>query len=206
MNFRHHNPKFCTCADCTCGRHLCLFHAIKPDLSKKTVYKADYVKKKQAQYRININKEYERFRGPTLEVSSTYGKDFDGRTAEVERFRPTDTLKLEGPCQQLTSYSSGFPGHRGRNQYVRYSEQCTRGYFPMRHKSTYSQDFTGDQRKREQWDRVRDNLKTGSSWFGSTTYGNSFKCPNPEDYSSKRRVSEKLELSPNFSHQYGTCG
>lgn len=114
-----------------------------------------------------------------MEVNSTYDKDFDGRTSEVEKFKPEDTLKLQGPCQELTSYTCEFPGHKGRNQYVRYTDKHTRGYFPMRSRSTYSQSFTGNQRKKDEWDRVPDNLKTGSNWFGRTTYESSFQRPNP---------------------------
>lgn len=34
--------------------------------------------------------------------------------------KPEDLLKVGGPSNKLTSYSSGFPGHKGLNQYVGY--------------------------------------------------------------------------------------
>lgn len=48
-----------------------------------------------------------------------------------------------------------------------------------------------------------DNLKTGSNWYGSTTYGNNFRAPNPEDYANKYTVHEKLEKNPDYKRQYG---
>lgn len=56
LNFSHHDPNLCVCADCTCGRHLCQFHAIKPDLTKNSIYQKDYWKKNPIENRINISK------------------------------------------------------------------------------------------------------------------------------------------------------
>jgi hypothetical protein len=79
LNFSHHDPNLCVCADCTCGRHLCQFHAIKPDLTKNTIYQKDYWKKHPIENRINISKEYDRLKGPNLDINTTYLKDFDGK-------------------------------------------------------------------------------------------------------------------------------
>lgn len=103
----------------------------------------------------------------------------------------------------MTSYSSGFPGYKGDNQYVKPTDKYTRGYFPLRSKSTYTNTFTGNPTKRDQHERIPDNLKTGSNWYGNTTYGNYFKAPNPEDYAAKYKIREKLEKNPDFNHQYG---
>ncbi len=35
----------CVCDSCNCGRHLCKFNNIKPDLTKNTIYKKDFLKK-----------------------------------------------------------------------------------------------------------------------------------------------------------------
>lgn len=75
----HHDPNLCVCADCTCGRHLCQLHAIKPDLTKNTIYQKDFLKKNPITNKVNISKEYDRFKGPNLEINSTYLKDFPGK-------------------------------------------------------------------------------------------------------------------------------
>jgi hypothetical protein len=36
----------------------------------------------------------------------------------LERPKPQDLLKFEGPHQSLSTYELCFPGHRGENQYV----------------------------------------------------------------------------------------
>lgn len=79
----------------------------------------------------------------------------------------------------MTSYSSGFPGYRGGNQYVKPTDKHTRDKFPFRARSTYSNYFKGDPGKRSDLEKVPDNLKTGYNWYGSTTYGNKFVPPNP---------------------------
>ncbi len=45
-NFRHHNPETCVCEDCNCGRHLCKLHIVKPDMSKGSIYRKDFDKKR----------------------------------------------------------------------------------------------------------------------------------------------------------------
>lgn len=90
---------------------------------------------------------------------------------------------MEGPCQKMTSYTYEFPGHRGNNQYVKPTDRHTRGHFPMSSCSTYAHSFRGHQRKKDEWEKVPDNLRIGSNWFGRTTYSSSFIKPNPEDYS-----------------------
>lgn len=79
INFQHHDPNLCVCAQCNCGRHLCKLHAIKPDLPKSTIYKKDYFKKKPIENKINLSHEYDRLKGPNLDLNSTYFHDFDGK-------------------------------------------------------------------------------------------------------------------------------
>lgn len=33
-NFKHHDPNVCVCEHCTCGRHLCKLHIVRPDMRK----------------------------------------------------------------------------------------------------------------------------------------------------------------------------
>lgn len=56
---------------------------------------------------------------------------------------------MDGPSQKLTSYSSGFPGYKCGNQYVKPTDKYIRGYFPLRSRSTYARQYTGDQRKKD---------------------------------------------------------
>lgn len=74
----------------------------------------------------------------------------------------------------------------------------------MRSRSTYTKSFTGQPGKRSEWGKVPDNLRTGSNWYGSTTYGNNFRQPNPEDYAHKYSNIEKYNKDPNYNRQYET--
>lgn len=103
----------------------------------------------------------------------------------------------------MTSYSSGFPGYRGGNQYVKPTDRHTRGYFPLRSRSTYTNNFLGNPGRNQESGKNPDNLKTGYNWYGATTYGNYFKQPNPEDYAKKYKIIEKREENPDYNHQYG---
>jgi len=42
-NFCHHDEGSCVCNDCLCGRHLCKFNVIKPDLTKNTIYQRSFI-------------------------------------------------------------------------------------------------------------------------------------------------------------------
>lgn len=75
-------------------------------------------------------------------------------------------MKAGGPSPNLTSYTSGFPGYRCHNQYVKPTDKHTRGYFPLRGKSAYAKSFLGEQGK-DGWNGgLKDNLKSGNNWFG----------------------------------------
>lgn len=184
-NFKHHDPNNCVCEDCLCGRHLCHLHVVKPDMSKTSTYQQDFFKKKPIQNKIRIAQNYDRLQGPNLSLNSTY-QDYDGKNGDaLERPCPEDLLKTGGPCNKLSSYSSGFPGYKGVNQYVKPTDKHSRGYFPLRSNSTYKKSFLGEPTKRSPHERIPDNLKTGSNWYGDTTYGTKFLHPNPEDYARK---------------------
>lgn len=88
-------------------------------------------------------------------------------------------LKSGGPCQQLTSYSSGFPGYRGANQYVKPTDNVIRADFPMMSRSTYANSFVPKSAPKPRTEKIPDNLKSRDLWMGKTTYGNFFQQPNP---------------------------
>jgi hypothetical protein len=75
-------------------------------------------------------------------MDSNYKKYYDGKKGDPnERPRPEDLLKSGGPCQNLTSYSSGFPGYKGMNQYIKPTDNMIRDPFPMMSRSTYANAF-----------------------------------------------------------------
>jgi hypothetical protein len=141
-NFSHHDPHQCVCEQCDCGRHLCKFHIIKPDLPKATVYQKSFYSQKPVPSPVVFAQEYDRLQGPHLDMNSTYHEGFRGKNGDkLDRPHPEDLLHSNGPSPNLTSYSSQFPGHKGDNQYVKPTDKHTRGYFPLRSKSTYSNEF-----------------------------------------------------------------
>ena len=83
------------------------------------------------------------------------------------------------------------------------TDQHTRGRFPLKGKSTYSRSFVGEPRKRDDRYSIPNNLKIGNSWFGKTTYGTKFLKPSHKNYPSHFKKTEKIEINPNFKHQYG---
>jgi len=139
-NFNHHDPQQCFCGQCECGRHLCKMHVIKPDLTKNTVYQKSFIPQKAIPSLVTHAHEYDKLKGPHLDMNSTYLEGFTGRNGDqLERPHPENLLQSCGPAPNLTSYSSQFPGFRGDNQYVKPTDRHTRGYFPLRSKSTYNQ-------------------------------------------------------------------
>jgi len=57
---------------CTCGRHLAKFKIIKPDMSKNTVYQKSFYEQKAIPNLVNLSKEYDKLKGPHLDMNSTY--------------------------------------------------------------------------------------------------------------------------------------
>jgi hypothetical protein len=112
-------------------------------------------------------------------------------------------LKSSGPCPQLSSYSSNFPGYRGDNQYVKPTDKHARGYFPLRSKSTYANEYVQKAPLKDDYTYFPDQLRSKSNWFGRTTYENFFSNPNPEYFAKKVKNVEKMEDNPDFSRQYG---
>lgn len=159
----------------------------------------EYSTKKPVKNAINISTEYSRLMGPHLDLNSVYVKDYEGKPSEVARPKPEDHLKTEGPLYNLTSYATSFPGHHGDNQYIKPTDQHFRGSFPLRCRSTYSRSFTGTPCRKNKYDRRPDNLKTGSNWYGNTTYSNTFLTPNPEYFAKKYKVQEKAEDIPPYN-------
>ena len=164
-------------------------HVIKPDLTKATVYQKSFYQQQSSNGPIIVSPEYDRLKGPHLDINSTYNEGFTGRSGgNVEHPHPSDLLHSEGPAQKITSYSTQFPGHKGDNQYVKPTDRHTRGKFPMRCKSTYSGAFVDKSLKKDNYKYMADQLKTGTNWLGTTTYGNNFSQPNPEYFAKKVKV------------------
>lgn len=111
-------------------------------------------------------------------------------------------LSSVGPAQQLTSYSSQFPGYKGDNQYVKPTDRHTRGQFPLRAKSTYSGTYVNKDLRKDDYKYIPDQLKTGYDWLGSTTYDNFFAQPNPEYHAKKVKVIEKKMERPGDKMQF----
>ena len=118
-NFKNHFSDSCVCQDCTCGRHLCKLNNIKADLTKNTIYKKDFTKKGMVSSEVIYSKNYEKLKGPYLDMNSTQRSSFIERE-RIKVFKPIpkDLLKSEGPSQNMTTYKCVFAGHRGLNQYV----------------------------------------------------------------------------------------
>ena len=206
-NFSHHDDVNCVCHDCNCGRHLCKMHVIKPDLTKNTIYQRSFMPQRQIPNLVNHDKEYEKLRGPHLDLNSTYHAELRGKSGDkLERPLPEDLLKTGGPCPQLSSYSSQFPGYRGDNQYVRPTNKHARGQFPLRSKSTYANEFVKKDSLKDDYTYFPDQLRSKSNWFGKSTYENFFSNPNPEYFAQKVKVVEKIDKKHDFAHQYGIIG
>lgn len=112
-------------------------------------------------------------------MGSNYMKDFVNKKGEIERPKPEDLLKVGGPCQQLTSYSAGFPGYRGANQYVKPTDNIIRSNFPLSARTTYSNFFAPKSASKPKTQKIPDNLKARDLWMGKSTYGKFFQEPNP---------------------------
>ena len=174
-------------------------------MNKDTIYRKTYQQFTRIPNIVNHDKEYDKLKGPHLDLKSTYSHGFKGKEGDkLDRPRPEDLIKSSGLDLKLSTYSAHFPGYRGQNQYVKPTDKHTRGYIPLRSKSTYTHEFGSTKKKMDSdYSYIPDQLRTGSRWFGSTTYGNSFSSPNPEYMAQQVKVIEKLEENPKFGRQYG---
>jgi hypothetical protein len=57
-------------------------HVIKPDLSKNSIYQRSFYPKKTVPNLVHYAKEYDRLKGPNLELSSTYHEGFTARKGD----------------------------------------------------------------------------------------------------------------------------
>lgn len=102
-------------------------------------------------------------------------------------------MKTGGPSPNLTSYSSGFPGYKGDNQYVKPTDKHSRANFPLMSRTTYGNSFSLNKpTTKPVKEKLYDNLKSGSVWLGETSYGKNYRQPNPEDFAQKYKMTEKL--------------
>lgn len=204
-NFEPHYSRGWLEDECNCGRHLSKLHVVKPDMNKNTIYRNTYQQFKRIPNIVNHDKEYDKLKGPHLDINSTYSQGFRGKAGDqIDRPHPEDLIKSSGPCPKLSTYSSHFPGHKGQNQYVKPTDRHTRDEFPLRSKSTYSHEFSSKKKQDDDYSYFPDQLRTGSRWFGKTTYGDFFSNPNPEYMAKQVKIVEKLEENPNFNRQYRT--
>ena len=51
--------------------------------------------------------------------------------------------------------------------------------------------------------KLKDNLRVGYQFLGKSTYQNIYNQPNPEDYTKKTKVVEKLSKDALYKHQFG---
>lgn len=145
---------------------------IKPDLTKNSIYQKSFIPQKAIPNIVNHDKEYEKLKGPHLDMNSTQREGFQGKAGDkVQRPIPEDLLHSCGPCSQLSTYSSHFPGYRGDNQYIKPTDRHTRAYFPLRSKSTYANEYVSKDPLKDDYTYIPDQLKTGYNWLGKTTYG-----------------------------------
>jgi hypothetical protein len=74
-------------------------HIIKPTLTKNTVYRKSFYQQKAEPSLVLVAKEYDKLKGPHLDMSSTYHDKFTGRSGDdLERHHPKDQLVSEGPA------------------------------------------------------------------------------------------------------------
>lgn len=58
-------------------------------------------------------------KGYHLDMNTEYLQKYKNiKLDKIEKPKPEDTLKFNGPPQSITTYGHQFPGHRGSNQYV----------------------------------------------------------------------------------------
>jgi hypothetical protein len=106
---------------------------IVPDMTKSSIYRDSFRNKGLAPSLVLKAGEAPKLKGDHLDMASINMKDFNGRKGDsTERPKPEDLLKAGGPCQNLTTYSSGFPGFKGSNQYVKPTDNMIRGNFPLK--------------------------------------------------------------------------
>ena len=59
------------------------------------------------------------------------------------------------------------------------------GEFPLMGKTVYSIEYQSKRAAKDDYLRLHDSLRTGSNWFGETTYKNTFHAPNADSYLPK---------------------
>ncbi len=64
-------------------------HVIKPDLTKNTIYQRSFYEQVAIPNIVNHDKEYDKLKGPHLDLNSTYLDGFKGKKGDrLERPRP----------------------------------------------------------------------------------------------------------------------
>ena len=79
----------------------------------------------------------------------------------------------------------------------------TRSRLPFRSKSTYNRSYTEPGQNEDDYEYIKDQLKTGQNWYGfATTYSGVYEQPNPEYFPKRVTQIEKKDNGPAYSGQY----
>lgn len=145
-SFSQH-PMECLCKECICGRHMCKFTSPTPSITLASTYTRHYPPRNpyrnhgKVQPPLDLSKTIE---NPLLTFSSTYRDHYPKNDGDpLHRPKPDDLLGIKGgPSLELTSYSSQFPGHKGKNQYVPMNPEHPRGGLAFNSSTTYLKEYS----------------------------------------------------------------
>ena len=90
------------------------------------------------------------------------------------------------------------------NQYIKPTNKHSIGYFPLRSKTTYGKQYVKRDQKKDDYTYISDQLKTGSNWYGRTTYSDFYNQPDPQYHAKKVKIVEKLDRNPDDNQQFST--
>ena len=68
--------------DCTCGRHYDKLNITKPGITKASIYQKSFYEQSAIPNIVNHDKEYDKLKGPHLDLGSTYGNGFKGNKGD----------------------------------------------------------------------------------------------------------------------------
>lgn len=89
-------------------------------MTMSSIYRNSFNRAKPIPNIVHKSEEYSKLTGPHIGLDSNYLRNYHASNGDkIERPKPEDLLKTGGPSPFVTSYNSGFPGHRTVNQYVK---------------------------------------------------------------------------------------
>mgnify|MGYP003683777939 CR=1 FL=1 len=175
-----------------------------------STYHKEFYKKQGIPNVVTKANEYDKPKGGHLEMKTMYGQKFvENQVEKPEKCKGPDgwlhTAGSDGPLCRTTSYSTGFPGFKGTNQYVKPAKDQTRAGLSFQGKTTYRNTFSGSKigSKNQHFGKKEDNLKSGGINFGESSYRKMFQQPNPENYQPVRKeIMKQLSEYPKMSTQF----